>query len=293
MPIVNTGIRFSKLEKLAQNKVTLVTFREILHNVDPVQNPYSPGAGTPPPALVGRDSLISQFEITLKRVKDGKSSKSVMPTGLRGVGKTVLLNKFADQARDIGYSVAVIEAPETANFSRLLAGELKKVLYDLDRLGAISAAVKRGLRVLKSFTVTPQVGGLPKFEIGIDPEQGQADSGELARDLTDLVVAVAHAAADRNRGLMVAIDEVQYLNSTELAALITAIHRTTQLSLPVVLVGTGLPQLAALAGGRNRTRSVFSIFPWLIRYKTPTREKRSLRRPAKWTYYLKTTPSQR
>jgi len=216
--------------------------------MDPVRNPYSPGAGTQPPALVGRDELLREFEITLRRIKEGRSSKSLMPTGLRGVGKTVLLNKFAEQARALEYKIALVEAPESGNFIPLIAGELTSVLHDLDRLGALSSAVKRALRVVKSFSLTLSSQGLPTFEVGIDPEMGKADSGDLTRDLTDVVVALGEAAAARNVGLLIAIDEVQYLSELELAALITAVHRTAQINLPVVLVGTGLPQLPALAG---------------------------------------------
>jgi hypothetical protein len=216
--------------------------------MDPVTNPYNPGAGTKPPALVGRDGLLASFNVTLQRAKLGRPGKSMMPTGLRGVGKTVLLNRFADQGRELDYKVAFVEAPETGNLAVLLASQLRTVLLELDRLGAVSAAVRRGLRVLKSFSITPRADGMPKFEVGFDPERGVADSGDLASDVSDLIVAVGEAARDRGRGLLIAIDEVQYLSESELAAIISAIHRTTQLALPVVLVGAGLPQITALAG---------------------------------------------
>jgi KaiC/GvpD/RAD55 family RecA-like ATPase len=157
----------------------------------------------------------------------------MMPTGLRGVGKTVLLNRFADQGRELDYRVALVEAPETGNLAILLAAQLRTVLLELDRLGAISSAVRRGMRVLKSFSMTPRADGMPTFEISFDPERGVADSGNLSADISDLVVAVGEAARDRGCGLLIAIDEVQYLSETELAAIISAIHRTTQLALHV------------------------------------------------------------
>ncbi len=201
--------------------------------MDPVANPYNPGAGTRPPALVGRDGLLASFNVTLQRAKLGRPGKSMMPTGLRGVGKTVLLNRFADQGRELDYRVALVEAPETGNLAILLAAQLRTVLLELDRLGAISSAVRRGMRVLKSFSMTPRADGMPTFEISFDPERGVADSGNLSADISDLVVAVGEAARDRGCGLLIAIDEVQYLSETELAAIISAIHRTTQLALHV------------------------------------------------------------
>jgi hypothetical protein len=219
-----------------------------LVEMDPVKNPFNPGAGTRPPALVGRDELLSAFDVTLQRALGGRPGKSMMPTGLRGVGKTVLLNEFVAIGERLGFCGALIEASETGNLAALLAIELRKALFQLDRGRIVSEVVRRGLRVLKSFAVTMTPDGMPAFEIGIDAERGQADSGNLVRDLTDLLVAVGEACRDQGRGLLVAIDEVQYLSAAELGSLISAVHRTTQLSLPVVLVGAGLPQVPALAG---------------------------------------------
>ncbi|NOX30785.1 MAG: ATP-binding protein, partial [Actinobacteria bacterium] len=213
--------------------------------MDRLDNPYRPGAGTPPPALVGRDDLIDGFGVTIRRAMRGQVGKSYMPIGLRGVGKTVLLNRFATIAEQEGMKVAFIEAPETGDFSRLLAIRLRKMLLELSE-GAVRRAVIRALGVLKSFTLRLPDGS--SIAISGAAIAGQADSGVLSEDLTDLLVAAGEAAAECDSGLVIAIDEVQYLSATELGAVIAAIHRTTQLSLPVVLVGVGLPQLPGLVG---------------------------------------------
>jgi hypothetical protein len=213
--------------------------------MDELANPYRPGAGTPPPALIGRDELIQRFGVTVRRAVEGRPGKSLMPIGLRGVGKTVLLNRFCEIARNEGLEVAFIEAPETGDFRMLLAVRLRKVLLELDR-GAATKTVLRALRILKTFSLQLPDGS--RIAIDVDAMAGQADSGLLAEDLTDVIVAVGEAARERQAGLLLAIDEVQYLTGDELGALITALHRTAQLNLPVVLVGAGLPQLPGMAG---------------------------------------------
>ncbi|MBI4729470.1 MAG: ATP-binding protein [Acidobacteria bacterium] len=213
--------------------------------MDPLENPYRPGAGTPPPALLGRDGLINAFGVTVRRALQRRPGKSLMPIGLRGVGKTVLLNRFAEIAGHEGLEVAFIEAPETGDFRTLLAVRLRKVLLELDRKGP-AKAVLRALRILKTFSLTLPDGST--IAIDVDALAGHADSGVLSEDLSDLLVATGEAAAEKAGGLLLAIDEVQYLSGEELGGLITAVHRTSQLNLPVVLVGAGLPQLPGLAG---------------------------------------------
>jgi hypothetical protein len=213
--------------------------------MDPFENPFRPGAGAPPPALLGRDRLIDDFGLTLRRTVAGRPGKSVMPIGLRGVGKTVLLNRFHEIARDEGLRVGFVEAPESGDFRRMLATRLRAILLDLDR-GAVSKAVTRALGTLKSFAYTLPDGS--SISIDVDAIAGRADSGVLSEDVTDLLVATGEAARERGSGVVLAIDEVQYLSSEELAAMITAIHRTVQLNLPILLVGAGLPQLPGLAG---------------------------------------------
>ena len=213
--------------------------------MDRSKNPYRPGAGTTPPALVGRDELVDNFRVALRRAVAGKPGKSYMPLGLRGVGKTVLLNRFAEIAAEEGMKVGFIEAPETGDLPHMMATRLRRILIELST-GRVSRAVNRALGVLKSFELQLPEG--VSLRLGVDALAGQADSGLLAEDLTDLLVSAGEAAAEGGSGLLFAIDEVQYLAQEELGAVITAIHRTTQLDLPVVLVGAGLPQLAGLAG---------------------------------------------
>lgn len=226
--------------------------------MDPVANPFSPGAGTPPPAFVGRDDLLSTYQIALERTVRGRPGKSLMPIGLRGVGKTVLLNRFVELSEDQELVSAFIEAPETGDFKRLLAAKLRAVLIALDQ-GSVSQAVKRALGALRSFTYNLPDG--TSISLNVNALAGTADSGVLAEDVTDLLVEVGRAAQDRHRGLLLAIDEVQYLTEEELAALITAVHRTVQLRLPVILVGAGLPQLPGLAGNAKSYAERLFNFP--------------------------------
>lgn len=228
--------------------------------MDELANPYRPGAGSPPPALIGRDELLDRFGITVRRAVAGRPGKSVMPIGLRGVGKTVLLNRFGEIAGHEGLQLAFIEAPETGDLRTLLAVRLRKVLLQLDR-PARTKAVMRALRVLKTFTL--QLPDGTRIAIDVDALPGEADSGLLADDLTDLLVAVGQAASERDTGVLIAIDEVQYLTDVELAALITAVHRTTQLELPIVLVGAGLPQLPGLAGNAKSYAERLFDFPMI------------------------------
>lgn len=226
--------------------------------MDELTNPYRPGAGTRPPALLGRDELIERFGVAVRRALSGQPGKSVMPIGLRGVGKTVLLNRFAEVAEQEGLDVGFIEAPESGDFRSLLLNRLRKVLLAYDS-GRPTAKVLRALRVLKTFSLQTPDGA--RFSIDVDAIAGQADSGNLADDVTDLLIAVGEAAKERDRGLLLAVDELQYLQEVELAALITAIHRTTQRDLPVVLVGAGLPQLPGLAGDAKSYAERLFEFP--------------------------------
>lgn len=189
-----------------------------------------------------------------------------MPIGLRGVRKTVLLNRFAEIARQEGFAVAQAETPETGEFVHMLAGRIRAVLMDLDT-GPVLAAVTKARRVLKAFTLMLPDGS--SIRIDVDAIAGLADSGLLSDDLTDLLVSTGEAANARGRGVLLAIDEVQYLTSRELAALIVAIHRTTQLDLPIVLVGAGLPQLPGLSGDAKSYAERLFEFPEIGSLREP------------------------
>jgi hypothetical protein len=181
-----------------------------------------------------------------------------MPIGLRGVGKTVLLNRFHAMAQERGLTGSVLEASDTGNFTMLLAARLRAILLELDR-GTVSSTVKRALGVLKAFTYTLPDGS--SISLNVDAVLGSADSGLLDEDMTALLVAAGEAAHARDRGLLLAIDEVQYLSGEELGALISAIHRTVQMKLPVILVGAGLPQLPGLAGNAKSYAERLFSFP--------------------------------
>lgn len=230
--------------------------------MDPIKNPYSPGAGSPPPELVGRDRLLEQARVLLGRVKAGRSEKSLMLTGLRGVGKTVLLNEMERLAKADGYRTISIEAHEDKPLGLLLAPNLRNLLFDLDRLAGAGDKVKRGLRVLRSFFGRLQVT-YQDITIGldVDPEAGSADSGDLGFDLPNLFVAVAEAAQERSAAIAVLIDEIQYFDRTELGALIMAMHKIQQRQLPMVLLGAGLPILPGLAGESKSYAERLFAFP--------------------------------
>lgn len=229
--------------------------------MDPIKNPFSPGAGSPPPELVGRDPILEQARILLGRVQQKKPEKSMLLTGLRGVGKTVLLNEIKRMAEGAGYRTISIEAHEGKALGPLIAPYLRSLLYDLDRIAGTGDKVKRGLAVLRSF-----IGAL-KLTVGdvsigldIDPEKGSADSGDLEIDLPNLFVAIGEAAQDRNSAVAIFIDEIQYFSQKELGALIMAMHKVQQLQLPLVLLGAGLPILPGLAGeSKSYAERLFSF----------------------------------
>ncbi len=217
--------------------------------MDEALNPYAPGAGVQPPELTGREALLEQARVTLARAKAGRPAKSFVAVGLRGVGKTVLLNRIREMAEGTGYRTAFVEAHEEKPLPALLIPHLRRVLLEIDRLGAVSEHAKRALRALKGFASSLKVK-VGEVEVGldIDPERGVADSGDLEADLPALFAALGRAAKDRGTAVAIVLDEIQYLAEAELSALIMALHRVSQDGLPVVLVGAGLPQVLGLTG---------------------------------------------
>ncbi|MBH2009234.1 MAG: AAA family ATPase [Xanthomonadaceae bacterium] len=232
--------------------------------MDPLHNPFSPGAGSPPPELAGRTQVLEQARITLGRIKAGRPERSLLLVGLRGVGKTVLLNRIRELAEQSGYKPVFIEAHEGKPLAALLLPPLRQLLIGLDRMASISEKAKRGLRVLKSFFNGVKLK-YQDIEIGIDidPEPGVADSGDLESDLSAVFLALGEAAADRGTAIALIIDELQYLNEDELSALIMAMHQISQRQLPVVLIGAGLPQLVALSGRAKSYAERLFQFPEL------------------------------
>ena len=172
-----------------------------------------------------------------------------MLVGLRGVGKTVLLNRVRELAEAADYGALMIEATENRSLPELLIPALRGVLIKLDRMEGVSTKVKLGLRVLRSFIGAVKVKyGAIEVGLEVDPEKGKADSGDLEADLAELFTALGEAAQDRRVAVAVIIDEIQYLSEDEMSALIMAIHRVSQRQLPLTLVAAGLPQLVGLAG---------------------------------------------
>lgn len=217
--------------------------------MDQINNPFSPGAGSPPPELVGRDEILKKAKILLGRVQKKRSEKSFLMVGLRGVGKTVLLAEIERITKGSGYQTINLEAHEDKSLAALLMPHLRRLLFDLDRMANFSEKVRRGLGVLKSFVsgIKIKVSEI-EFGLDIEPERGTADSGDLEVDLSNLFIAVAEAAQDRKTVIALLLDEIQYLKEKELSALIMAMHKMQQLQLPLVLVGAGLPILTRLAG---------------------------------------------
>ncbi|PKM08979.1 MAG: AAA family ATPase [Gammaproteobacteria bacterium HGW-Gammaproteobacteria-4] len=238
--------------------------------MDAYRNPFNPGAGVSPPELAGRAAVLEQAITALERVKRGRHAKSLMVLGLRGVGKTVLLNEISKQAQTRGYLTEQVEARDGDELRQMLIPALRKLLLQLDRSEHTIEAVKRGLRVLRSFigNVTVSANGVD-ITLGVDPEIGQADSGQLEGDVTDLLLACGRAAHEAQRPVALLIDELQYVSKAELAALIRAIHAVNQAGLPLIVFGAGLPQLAGQAGDAKSYAERLFDFPRLDRLEQP------------------------
>lgn len=217
--------------------------------MDPIANPFSPGAGTPPPELAGRDDVRETVRIATERVRRGRSTKSVLMVGLRGVGKTVLLDQMREDAEQAGLHTVRIEAPEQRSLPALLAPQLRIALLRLSRIERVAEWANRALRGLAGFAAALKLK-YADIEVGFDhdPEPGLADNGDLEQDLQALFEVVGVAAQKAGTALVLFIDELQYVEEDQLAALISALHRTAQRRLPVMLVGAGLPQLRGQMG---------------------------------------------
>lgn len=215
--------------------------------MDPYRNPFAPGAGSRPPELAGRDTILEAAKIACGRAVNGRNARSLMLLGLRGTGKTVLLNEIGRIAEREGLSVSKVESPEGESLARLIYPEIRKVLRSLSGVEAAKQIAVRGLKGLRSFASIFKIE-MAGVEVGVDPEPGLVDTGDLQYDLPDLFVLVGQAAQAAGRGWILLIDEVQYLSERDLSALIVALHRMSQDRLPVLLVGAGLPQIARLAG---------------------------------------------
>jgi hypothetical protein len=248
--------------------------------MDPVRNPYAPGAGTPPPELAGRDELREQVRVAIERLRRGLPAKSLLLVGLRGVGKTVLLDRMRDDAEAAGIHTVRIEAPEGRSLPALLAPELRVALLRLSRNEQAKALGERALRALAGFAKALKVK-FKDIEVGLDfePEPGLADNGDLEHDLAALLETVGAAAQRAGTALVLFIDELQYVKEDELAALITGLHRTAQRKLPVSLVGAGLPSLRGRMGRAKSYAERLFEFPEIRELAAPA-ARQALVKPA-------------
>lgn len=212
-------------------------------------NPYAPGAGSQPPELAGRDDILGRAEVALDRIRNNRSARSFIFYGLRGVGKTVLLNRIRVDCEAAGFGTVRIEAPEGRSLPAMLVPALRATLLRLSRREAMKAHVQRALRALAGFTKAMKVK-YADLEVGLDiePEPGLADSGDFDSDLSDLLRVTGIASRDAATALVLFIDELQYVPEAQLATLITALHDCNQDSLPVTMMAAGLPQLLGQMG---------------------------------------------
>ncbi|MGH9498082.1 MAG: AAA family ATPase [Terriglobales bacterium] len=249
--------------------------------MDSVTNPYSPGAGSPPPELAGRDALREHLRVALARILQGRPTKSVLMVGLRGVGKTVLLDQARRDAESSGIYTVRVEAPENRSLPAILAPQVRQALLRLSNEQAAKEAARRALRALAGFAKGLKVK-YNDIEVGLDygSEPGLADNGDLEIDLTSLLEQVGLAARDGKTAVVVFIDELQYVKQDQLAALISALHRCSQNALPVTVVGAGLPQLRGMAGNAKSYAERLFDFP-MIGPLTDAEAESAIVKPAK------------
>ncbi|MEM9724803.1 MAG: AAA family ATPase [Pseudomonadota bacterium] len=215
--------------------------------MDPAQNPFAPGAGFQPPELAGRSKVLNGADIAVQRVMKCQPSRGKLLLGLRGVGKTVLINRIYQKAHDAGAQTIRIEAPEGGNLARLIIPQIRRTIFDLDLLQRAGNYLRNAKSALRNFASIFHVS-YEGLDFGVTASPGTADSGDLTVDLPELLLVVARAAKERDTAMILFIDEVQYLRSDELSALVLASHLSSQDGLPLLIFGAGLPQVAALVG---------------------------------------------
>ncbi|MBI5106888.1 MAG: ATP-binding protein, partial [Solirubrobacterales bacterium] len=228
--------------------------------MDPALNPYAPGAGTRPPVLTGRDAEIDVFRVAIARLAAGRPARSVVLSGLRGVGKTVLLNEFDVIGREAGWVTSdVVECNEDDTLGELMARLAWRALRRLSRGKRLSSDVRRALGVLKAFTVTADSHGRWALNLDVDAVSGTADSGDLEHDIVELLDAVGRAATAKASGMLILLDELQFLGRDDLRRLAGAFHRMSQEEHPVLMAAAGLPQLPlALAQAKPYSERLFT-----------------------------------
>jgi AAA ATPase-like protein len=244
-------------------------------------NPYTPNAGAEPEAVVGRDDQLESFDVLLGRLQRGRTEQSMIITGLRGVGKTVLLGQFRTKALEHEWVVVELEVSkhDDTEFRRDLANRLRAALLELSPKSRWTDRFRHAAAVLKSFTVTVDSSGTWSAGMDVTAAEGYADHENLAMDLTDVFLALGEAARERERGVVLLFDEVQFLTRSQLEALIEALHKMVQRKLPITMVGAGLPQIAELAGDAKSYAERLFTFPG-IGNLSPIDAKAALERPA-------------
>jgi hypothetical protein len=229
--------------------------------VDPVRNPYAPGAGQRPPELAGRDEQLHAFDVVLERIARGRPERSVVLTGLRGVGKTVLLNALRSAAVRAHWGTGKLEARPDQRLRRPLSAALHVAVRELGH--PAGDEVDHVLGVIKAFAQRDAAPGTKlreKWNPGIDAPAvtGRADSGDIEIDLVELLTDVGGLAADLGRGVAVFIDELQDLGPEDVSAICAACHEISQSGLPVIVVGAGLPHLpAVLSASKSYSERLF------------------------------------
>jgi hypothetical protein len=216
--------------------------------MDPRDNPYTPNAGAQPPALTGREDELTNFDVLLARLERGATEQSMIITGLRGVGKTVLLGAFRSKAEARHWATVDAEITKNSEFGANMGQLARRALLQIAPRARWEDRARRAAAVLKSFSLTLRPDGSLIAGLDFDAAEGLGDSGDFAEDLTDLFVALGEAARAHSTGVVFLFDEVQFLGVTQLEALIAALHKTVQRNLPITLVAAGLPQIPRLAG---------------------------------------------
>lgn len=228
--------------------------------MDRVRNPFTPGAGSRPPLLVGRDAQLEAMSVAVQRMALGRFERSILLTGLRGVGKTVLLNEFGRIAEGSGWVHEHLEATEDTRVAGAVATLTRRVLLELSLKERMKDRARSALGALRTFVqVHVPAGAGRSLTIDCEPRPGLADSGDLDGDLGGLFKEVGETARAGQTGVLFTVDELQYLSRSELGALIVGLHRVSQLGLPLLVAGAGLPSLPGLAGeARSYAERLFS-----------------------------------